>query len=77
MVSLDATDANGFVAAGLEKCWSGFDHCGGEMRNVFIVISERGDGEPIARTVIAASDDDARQTHRETYADEQIVAVQQ
>ena len=25
-VSLDTTHANGFVAAGVEKCWSRFDH---------------------------------------------------
>jgi hypothetical protein len=67
-VSLDATHANGFVATGFEKCWSRFDHCGDEMHDVFIVISETGDGERIARTVIAASEDDARQTHRENYA---------
>jgi hypothetical protein len=72
-----ATHANRFVAAGVEKCWCGFDHCGSEMHDVFIVISAGGDGEHIARTVIAASEDDARQTHRKTYADEPIVAVHQ
>ena len=76
-VSLDTTHANGFVAAGVETCWSRFDHCGGEMHDVFIVISEGSDGAHIARTVYAASDDDARQTHRENYPDEPIVAVHQ
>jgi hypothetical protein len=76
-VSLDTTHANGFVAAGVETCWSRFDHCGGEMHDVFIVVSEGRDGEHIARTVYAASDDDARQTHQENYADESIVAVHQ
>ena len=76
-VSLDATHANAFVAAGAEKCWSRFDHCGGEMHDVFIVISEGSDGEHIARTVYAASEDDARQTHQENYPDEPIVAVHQ
>ena len=74
-VSLDTTHANGFVTAGGEKCWSRFDHR--EMHDVFIVISEGGDGEHIARTVFAASEDDARQTHQENYADEPIVAVHQ
>ena len=75
-VSLDA-HANGFVAGGAEKCWSRFDHCGGEMHDVFIVISEGADGEHIARTVHAAGEDDARQTHQENYADEPIVGVHQ
>ena len=70
-VSLDTTHANGFVTAGVEKCWSRFDHR--EMHDVFIVISEGGDGEHIARTVYAASEDDARQTHQENYADEPII----
>ena len=76
-VSLDTTHANSFVAAGVETCWSRFDHCGGEMHDVFIVISKGGDGEHIARTVYAAGDDDARQTHQENYPDEPIVAVHQ
>jgi hypothetical protein len=75
-VSLD-TPTNGFVAAGVEKCWSRFDHCGADMHDVFIVVSEDGDGEHIARTIYAASEDDARQTHQENYADEPIVAVDQ
>ena len=47
------------------------------MHDVFIVISEGGGGEHITRTVYAASEDDARQTHHENYADETIVAVHQ
>ena len=47
------------------------------MHDVFIVISEGADGEHVARTVYAASDDDARQTHQENYVDEPIVAVHQ
>ena len=74
-VSLDTTHANGFVAAGVETCWSRFDHR--EMHDVFIVISEGGDGGHIARTVYAASEDDARQTHQDNYADEPIVEVHQ
>src|SRR6478736_10517214 len=76
-VSLDTNHANAFVAAGAEKCWSPFDHGGGEMHDVFIVISEGSDGEHVARTVYPASEDDARQTHREMYPDETIVAVDQ
>ena len=76
-VPLDTAQANGFVAAGVEKCWSPFDHCGDQMHDVFIVISEGGDGAHIARTVYAASEDDARQTHHENYANETIVAVHQ
>ena len=68
---------NGFVDAGVEKCWSGSDDGGPEMHDVFIVISDDADGEHIARTVYAASEDDARQTHQENYADEPIVAVHQ
>jgi hypothetical protein len=49
----------------------------GEMHDVFIVTSEGGEGEHIARTVYAASEDDARQTHQDNYADEPIVAVHQ
>ena len=76
-VSLDTNHANAFVAAGDEKYWSQFDHCGGEVHDVFIVISEGSGGGHIARTIHAASEDDARQTHRENYPDEPIVAVHQ
>ncbi len=74
-VPLDTAQASGFVTAGVEKCWSRFDHR--EMHDVFIVISESGEGEHIARTVHAASEDDARQTHHENYANDTIVAVHQ
>ena len=74
-VPLETTHANGFVTAGDEKCWSRIDQR--EMHDVFIVISEGGDGEHIARTFYAADDDDARQTHHENYADEAIVEVHQ
>ena len=76
-VSLDAHHANAFVAAGVETCWSRFDHCAGEIHDVFIVIGEGSDGAHIARTVYAADEDDARQTHHENYAEEPIVAVHQ
>ena len=74
-VSLDTSHPNGFVAAGVETCWPRFDQR--EMHDVFIVISEGSDGEHVARTVYAASEDDARQTHRENYPHEPIVAVHQ
>ena len=74
-VRLLTTHANCSVTAGVERCWTRFDHR--EMHDVFIVISEGRDGEHIARTVYAASEDEARQTHRENYAGEPIVEVQQ
>ena len=76
-VSLDTNHANAFVAAGAETCWSPFDHCEGELHDVFIVVSEGADGDHVARTVYAASEDDARQTHRENSPGEPIVAVHQ
>ena len=48
-----------------------------KMHDVFIVISEGSGGEHITRTFYAADLDDARQTHRENYADELIVEVHQ
>ena len=48
-----------------------------KMHDVFIVVSEGSDGEHVARTVYAASEDDARQAYQENYADEPIVAVHQ
>ena len=74
-VRLLTTHANGSVTAGVERCWTRFDHR--EMHDVFIVISEGSGGGHIARTIHAASDDDARQTHQKNYADEPIVAVHQ
>jgi len=47
------------------------------MHDVFIVISEGGDGAHIVSTVYAADHDDAHQTHQENYADQPIVAVHQ
>ena len=47
------------------------------MHDVYIVISEGSGGQLIVRTVHAASEDDARQTHQENYADEPIVEVHQ
>jgi hypothetical protein len=48
-----------------------------KLHDVFIVISEGRDGEHVARTVYAASEDDARQAYQENYGDEPIVAVHQ
>ena len=67
-VRLLTTHPNGSVTAGVERCWTRFDHR--EMHDVFIVISEGMDGEHIARTVYAATEVDARQEHKENYADE-------
>ena len=47
------------------------------MYDVFIVVSEGSDGQHVARTVYAASEDDARQAYLENYADEPIVAIHQ
>ena len=69
--------ANGFVAAVPEKCWSRPDHYRGDMYRLFIVVSEDGDGEHVARVVYATSEDDARQAHQENYADETVLAVQE
>ena len=76
---LDTTPANAVVIDAVARFCPPFDQRGqeGEMHDVFIVISEGGDGEHIGRTVYAASEDDARQTHQENYADEPIVAVHQ
>jgi hypothetical protein len=76
-IAAEATHASGFVAAGFEKCSPRFDGSGREMHDVFIVISEGLGGGHIVRTVYAADQDDARQTHQENYADEPIVAVDQ
>jgi hypothetical protein len=45
------------------------------MHDVIIVTSQGSGGRHITRTVYAASDDDARQTHQENYAGEPIVEV--
>ena len=72
-VSLDTNHANAFVIDAVEKFCPPLEQR--EMHDVFIVISEDSDGDHIARTVYAASEDDARQTHHENYADEPLVAV--
>ncbi len=74
-ISLGTDQTDGHVTAGVEKCWSRFDPR--ELHDVFIVISEGGNGEHIARTCYAADLDDARQTHHENYANEPLVAVHQ
>ena len=72
---LDTTPANAVVIDAVEKFRRPVDHR--EMHDVFIVISEGSGGQLIVRTVHAASEDDARQTHQENYADEPIVEVHQ
>ena len=47
------------------------------MHDVFLVTSKGSGGGHTTRIVYAASEDDARQTHQENYADEPIVAVHQ
>ena len=71
---LDTTPANAVVIDAVEKFCPPLDHR--ELHDVFIVIEGSG-GQLIARTIHAASHDDARQTHEENYADEPIVAVHQ
>ena len=75
VVGLDTNHANAFVIDAVETYCPPFDQR--EMHDVFVVISEDGDREHIARTVYAASDDDARQAHQENYVDETIVEVHQ
>ena len=75
---LDTTPANAVVIDAVARFRS--DQRGqdvGDMHDVFIVISEGAEGEHIARTVYAADEDDARQTHQDNYADEPLVAVHQ
>ena len=75
---LDTNPANAVVIDAVEKFCPRSDRADQrEMHDVFIVISEGSGGEHIVRTVYAASEDDARQTHQENYADEPIVAVHQ
>ena len=76
---LDTTPANAVVIDAVARFRRQSDQRGqdGEMHDVFIVTSEGTDGEHIARTVHAANEDDARQTHQENYPDEPIVAVHQ
>ena len=72
---LDTTPANGVVMDAVETFCPPLDHR--ELHDVFIVISEGWGGGHIVRTVYAADQDDARQTHQENYADAPIVAVHQ
>ncbi len=76
---LDTTPANAVVIDAVARFRRQCDQRGqeGEMHDVFIVTSERRGGGHLARTVYAASEDDARQTHQDNYADEPIVAVHQ
>ena len=76
---LDTTPANAVVIDAVARFRPRSDQRGqqGEMHDVFIVTSEGSGGEHIARTVYAASEDDARQTHQDNYADEPLVAVHQ
>ena len=76
---LDTTPANAVVIDAVAKFCPPSDQRGqeGEMHDVFIVTSEGSGGEHIVRTVYAADQDDARQTHQDNYADEPLVAVHQ
>ena len=76
---LDTTPANAVVIDAVARFCPQSDQHGqeGEMHDVFIVTSEGTGGEHIARTIHAASEDDARQTHQENYAHEPIVEVHQ
>ena len=75
VVALDTNHANAFGIDAVEQFCPPYDQR--EIHDVFIVINEGSGGEHIARTVYAASEDDARQTHQENYADEPLVAVHQ
>ena len=72
---LDTTPTNAVVIDAGETFRRPVDHR--EMHDVYIVISEGSGGQLVVRTVHAASEDDARQTHQENYADEPILAVHQ
>ena len=76
---LDTTPANAVVIDAVAKFCPQSDQRGqeGETHDVFIVTSEGSGGGHIVRTVYAASEDDARRTHHENYADQPIVAVHQ
>ena len=74
-VSLDTDHANAVVIDAVETFCPPIDHR--EMHDVYIVISEGSGGQHIVRTIHAASEDDARQTHQENYTDETIVEVHQ
>src|SRR6185295_18206766 len=68
---LNTTPANAVVIDAVARFCPQSDQRGqdGEMHDVFIVISEGSGGGHIVRTVHAADEDDARQTHQDNYAD--------
>ncbi len=76
VVPLDTNHANAFVIDGVEKFCPPFDH-----RVRCTTFSSSSAKAPVANTSrgrsTPPSEDDARQTHRENYADEPIVAVHQ
>ena len=76
---LDTTPANAVVIDAVARFCPQSDQRGqeGEMHDVYIVISEGWGGAHVVRTVYAADEDDARQTHQDNYADEPLVAVHQ
>ena len=76
---LDTTPANAVVIDAVARFCPQSDQRGqeGELHDVFIVISEGWGGAHVVRTVYAADEDDARQTHQDNYADEPLVAVHQ
>ena len=77
VADLDAVQLGGCAGSGRytgqRRLMTRSDHR--EMHDVFIVISPDNYGEHVARTVYAASEDDARQAHQANYADEPIVAL--
>ena len=76
-VSLDTNHANAFVAAGAEKCWSPFDHCGVRCTTFSSSSAKARVENTSCGRSDAASEDDARHAHQENYVDEPIVAVHQ
>ena len=71
----DTNPTNAVVIDAVETFRRPIDHR--EMHDVYIVISEGWGGAHVVRTVYAADEDDARQTHQDNYADEPLVAVHQ
>ena len=76
---LDTTPANAVVIDAVAKFCPQSDQRGqeGEMHDVFIVISEGSVADTSCGRFTPPTDDDARQTHQDNYADEPIVAVHQ
>jgi hypothetical protein len=75
VVARDTTHADAVVIDAVARFCPQLDHR--EVHDVFIVTSEGSGGGHVVRTVYAADQDDARQTHQENYADEPIVEVHQ